>query len=81
MSRTITPSEERHRAPQEAGPEAAPGRNTSIRPIIEESVDCCAGETTEGAAALVAAAQRRSGLSDDDAMSLAVEETRAERRR
>ena len=78
MSRlTITLSDERHRALKEA----AARRNTSIRRIIEESLDFYGVKTTESAAALVAAAGERSGLSDDDAMALAVEETRAERRR
>ena len=77
MSQTITPSEERQRAPREA----APGRNTSIRPIIEERVDCGGAGATESAEALVDVARERSGLTDDDAMALAVEETRAERRR
>ena len=78
MSRlTITLSDERHRALKEA----AARRNTSIRRIIEESLDSYGVKTTESAAALVAAAAERSGLSDDDAMALAVEETRAERRR
>ena len=74
---TITLSDERHRALKEA----AARRNTSIRRIIEESLDFYGVKTTESAAALVAAAGERSGLSDDDAMALAVEETRAERRR
>lgn len=77
MSRTITPSEERQRAPRQE----APGRDRSIRPITEESVDCCGAATAESAEALVAAAGERSELTDDDAMALAVEETRAERRR
>jgi len=78
MSRlTITLSDERHRALKEA----AARRNTSIRRIIKESLDSYGVKTTESAAALVAAAAERSGLSDDDAMALAVEETRAERRR
>ena len=77
MSQTITPSAEHQRTPREA----ALGRNTSIQPIIDESVDCCGAETTESALALVAAAGERSGLSDDDATAPAVEETRAERRR
>ena len=78
MSRlTITLSDERHRALKEA----AARRNTSIRRIIEESLDSYGVKTTQSAAALVAAAAERSGLSNDDAMALAVEETRAERRR
>ncbi len=78
MSRlTITLSDERHRALKET----AARRNTTIRRIIEESLDLYGAKTTETAAALVAAAGERSGLTDDDAMALAVEETQAERGR
>ena len=78
MSRlTITLSDEHHRALKEA----AARRNTSIRRIIEESLDFYGVKTTESAAALVAAARERSGLTGDDAMALAVEETRVERQR
>ena len=77
MSRlTITLSDERHRALKET----AARRNTTIRRIIEESLDLYGAKTTETAAALAAAGER-SGLTDDDAMALAVEETRAERGR
>ncbi len=72
---TITLSDEHHRALKET----AARRNTTIRRIIEESLDLYGVKTTESAAALVIAAAERSGLSDDDAMALAVEETRAER--
>lgn len=74
---TITLSDERHRALEEA----AARRNTTIRRIIEESLDLYDVKTTEATAGLVADAAERSGLSDDDAISLAVEETRAERLR
>lgn len=74
---TINLSDERPRALWET----AARRNTSIRRIIKESLDSYGVKTTESAAALIAAAAERSGLSDDDAMALAVEETRAERRR
>ncbi len=74
---TITLSDDRHRALKQA----AARRNTSIRRIIEESLDSCGVKTDESAAALVATAGERSELSDADAMALAVEETRAERQR
>lgn len=78
MSRlTITLSDERHRALKEA----AARRNTSIRRIIEESLDSYGIKTSESASALVAAAREHSGLADDDAMAIAVEETRNERGR
>jgi predicted transcriptional regulator len=72
---TITLSDEHHRALKET----AARRNTTIRRIIEESLDLYGVKTTESAAALVITAGERSGLTDDDAMALAVEETRAER--
>lgn len=74
---TITLSDEHHRALKET----AARRNLTIRRIIEESLDLYGVKTTESAAALVIAAGERSGLTDDDAMALAVEETRAERLR
>ena len=76
MSRlTTTLSDERHRALEET----AARRNTTIRRITEESLNLYGVKTTESAAALVITAGERSGLTDDDAMALAVEETRAER--
>lgn len=78
MSRlTITLSDERHRALKEA----AARRNTSMGRIIEESLDSCGIKTSKSASALVAAARQRSRLDDDDAMAVAVEETRNERGR
>ena len=78
MSRlTTTLSDERHRALKEA----AARRNTSIRRIIEESLDSCGIKTLKSASALVAAARERSVLDDDAAMAVAVEETRNERGR
>ena len=73
---TITLSDERHRALEET----AARRNTTIRRIIEESLDPCGVKAPESTATLVTAAGERSGLSDDQAMALAVEQTRAERR-
>ena len=76
MSRvTITLSDERHRALKEA----AARRNTSIGRIIEESLESYGIKASEGASALVGAAWERSGLGDDDAMAVAVEETLIER--
>ena len=78
MSRlTITLSDERHRALKEA----AARRNTSMGRIIEESLDACGIKISKSASALVAAARQRSRLDDDDAMAVAVEETRNERGR
>ena len=73
---TITLSDERHRALKEA----AAHRNISIRQIVEESIDAYGIKTTDKTAALVGAAGERSGLSEADALALAVEETRLARR-
>ena len=76
MSRlTITLSEERHRALKEA----AARRDTSMSRIIEESLEFYGVKAKESASTLVAAARERSGLADDGAMAVAVEETRSER--
>lgn len=76
MSRlTITLSDERHRALKEA----AARRNTSIGRIIEEILDSYGIKTSESVSALVADARDRSGLAGDDAIAVAVEETRIER--
>ena len=74
---TITLSAERHRALKEA----AARRNTTIRRLIEESLDSYGIKTTDSAAALVVAARERSRLTDAAAVNLAVRETRAERER
>ncbi|MCY4601237.1 MAG: CopG family transcriptional regulator [Acidobacteria bacterium] len=74
---TITLSAERHRALKEA----AVRRNTTIRRLIEESLDFYGIKTTDSAAALVVAARERSRLTDAAAVNLAVRETRAERER
>lgn len=73
---TITLSEERHRALKEA---AARNRK-SIAAIIEESLELSGIKTTEAAVDLVTRARSRSGLDDFQALELAVEETRAQRK-
>ena len=76
MSRvTIALSDERHRALKKA----AARRNTSIGRIIEESLESYGIKASKSASALVGAARERSGLADDGAMAVAVEETRGER--
>lgn len=74
---TITLSDERHRALKEA----AARRNTTIKQLVEESLDSYGIKTTESAGALVAAARERSRLTEAAALNLAVEEARAERQR
>ncbi|NOY44404.1 MAG: CopG family transcriptional regulator [Deltaproteobacteria bacterium] len=72
---TITLSEERHRALKEA----ALRRGKTIRQIIEESLEHYGIKTRKEAADLVARARARAGLTEAEALSRAVEETRRER--
>ncbi len=74
---TITLSGERHRALKEA----AALRSTTIRSLVEESLDAYGIKTTSQAAELVARARKRSSMSEAEATRLAVQETRAHRRR
>ena len=73
---TITLSDERHLALKEA----AAKRRQTIGELIAESLDAYGIKSADAARALVAAARRRSGLSDASALRLAVRETRASRR-
>lgn len=78
MSRlTITLDDNLHRALKETA--ARQGR--SIASIIEESLRLRGIQSQESAAALVAQARRRARLEPDKALALAVEETRAARKR
>ena len=74
---TITLSVERHRALKET----AVRRGKTIRSLVEESLDAYGVKSTSRAEALVALARARSGLTESEAIELAVEETRAQRRR
>ncbi len=74
---TITLSPERHRALKET----AVRRGKTIRSVVEESLDAYGVKTTSQAAAFVARARTRSGMTETDAIRLAVEETKAQRRR
>jgi hypothetical protein len=74
---TITLSDERHRALREA----AVQRGKTIGQLIEESLELYGIKSERSAAALVAKARARSGLSEREALRLAVAETRAARRR
>lgn len=69
---TITLSDECHRALQET----ALKRRKRIMSLIEESPDCYGIKTRQGAEELVAKARQRAGLSKEQAIDLAVEETR-----
>ena len=78
MSRlTITLDDDLHRALKETA--ARQGR--SIASIIEESLRLRGIQDLAGARALVAQARQRAQLDSDEALTLAVEETRAVRQR
>ncbi len=74
---TITLSAERHKALKEA----AVRRQKTIRSIVEESLDAYGIKTTSEAATLLARARSRSGLTEAEALRLAIVETRAHRKR
>ena len=74
---TITLSDERHRALREA----ALARRKTIGQLIEESLEFYGIKSQRSAAELVAKARARASLNEADALRLAVEETRAARRR
>ncbi len=72
---TITLSAERQRALKEA----AARRGTTITAIIDESLELAGIRTLENAEQIVTRAWARARLSDEEAMTLALEETAAER--
>ncbi len=74
---TITLSDERHRALREA----AVKRRKTIGQLIEESLEFYGIKSARSAAELVAKARARAALGEAEALRLAVEETRAARRR
>ena len=69
---TISLADRTHRALKEA----AARQNRSMASIIEESLELRGLQPYDAAMEIVARAQASSGLNDDDAMALAVEETR-----
>lgn len=73
---TISLSAERYRALKEAS--ARQGK--TIRQIIEESLEANGIKTIRQASELLERARKRAGLSEAEAMKLAVRETRAARR-
>ncbi len=74
---TITLSDERHRALREA----AVKRGKTIGQLVEESLEFYGIKTLRSAGELVAKARARASLSEAGALRLAVDETRAARRR
>ena len=69
---TISLADRTHRALKEA----AARQNRSMGSIIEESLELRGIQPYDAAMEIVAKAQASNGLTDDDAMALAVEETR-----
>lgn len=72
---TIALSDERYRALKEA----AARRGTTIAEIVDQALDQAGINTDESVMAMLAEARVRSGLSDDEAMGLALSETLADR--
>lgn len=74
---TITLSDARHRALREA----ALRRGKTIGELIEESLEFYGIKSARAAEELVAKARARAGLTESEALRIAVRETRAARRR
>ena len=74
---TITLSDERHRALREA----AVRRGKTIGQLIEESLQFYGIKSERNADELVAKARARAGLTEAEALRMAVAETRSARRR
>lgn len=74
---TITLSERRHRALKEA----AARRGKTIGQLIEESLDFYGIKVDEDERTLVQRARAASGMDESSALDLAVQETRAHRRK
>ena len=74
---TITLTDERHRAIKEA----AARQGKTIGQIIEESLEFYGVKSSASAAELVDRARQHSGLTEGDALNVAIEETEAERQR
>lgn len=74
---TITLTDERHQALKEA----AARRGRTIGELVEASLDFYGIKGRAAASELVARARSRAGLQEQEALDLAVEETRTGRRR
>ncbi|MCK5378605.1 MAG: CopG family transcriptional regulator [Acidobacteria bacterium] len=72
---TISLSDDRHRALKEA----AVRQGKTIGRLVEESLELYGVRSVESAAQLVARARRNAGLSEQDALEVALEEARAVR--
>jgi hypothetical protein len=74
---TVTLSEERYVALKQA----AARRRKTIGSLVEDALEHYGVKTTVEAAALLARARRTSAMTEDEALHLAVDETRSVRRR
>jgi len=74
---TITLSRERHQALKEASAR----RGKTLGQIVEESLEFYGVKTRDQAGELVARARKAAGLKEQQALDIALEETRSERRR
>jgi predicted CopG family antitoxin len=72
---TITLSDERYQALKEA----ATKRRKSLVSVIDESLEFYGIKSGQTASEIVARARRRSALSENDALALAIEETQMHR--
>jgi len=72
---TINLSDERYRALKQA----AARRGQTITEIVDQALELAGVNTRESVMQMLAEARRRSGLSADEAMALALQETRAVR--
>ncbi|HET8554890.1 MAG TPA: hypothetical protein VFL78_08700 [Rhodanobacteraceae bacterium] len=73
---TITLNENRYRALKEA----AARRHKTIGQLVDESLEFYGIKTQDDAVALVRRAREKSGLTENEAMALALRETRKSRR-
>ena len=74
---TVTVSDERYTALKEASAR----RRQTIGRLVDDALEFYGIRSTAAAAALVARARRAGAMSEDEALQLAVRETRARRRR
>jgi hypothetical protein len=72
---TITLSEERYQALKAA----AARRHVSLGALIDDSLEFYGIKSAQTVASLVSAARQRAALGEDEALALAIEESRAER--
>ena len=72
---TITLSEERYRALRQV----AARRGQTITEVVDRALELAGVNTVESVRTMLAAASRRAGLTDEEAMEMALRETAAAR--